>query len=144
MNKILRKIQVLTLPMLALGVFSSLLISVSSPTPVFAACDTQFFGLPAWYDGLTDSITCDIVHPDKVGGLSSFIWRIALNVIEAIMMIVGYASVIMIIIGGYKYMIATGSPDNIKAAKDTIRNAIIGLVVALGSVGIINVVAGAL
>lgn len=46
-------------------------------------------------------------------------------------LIVGVASVIMIIIGGFQYVLASGDPTNINNAKNTILYAIIGLVVAL-------------
>lgn len=123
---------------------SMFLLVTAAPSPVMAAdnCSSFFFGLPAWYDGLTDS-NCDIVQPEE-GELGDWIWRIVLNILEAFLIVVGYASVIFIIIGGYQYMIATGSSDKIKAAKDTIRNAIVGLVIALGSVAIVNAIAGAL
>lgn len=124
---------------------SAVLFEVSAPTPVYAAeCTSNFLGLPAWYDGLTDSSdNCNVVSPGEYG-LTQWIWRIVLNIIEAFLIVVGYVSVAFLIIGGYRYMIATGSPDQIKAAKDTIRNAIVGLVIALGSVAIVNAIAGAI
>ena len=126
-----------------IGILSTI-TTVALPQSVQAACKTSFFGLPAWYDGLTDE-DCDVVRPGGgEDGLSKFIWKIVLNVIEAFLMVVGYVSVAFLIVGGYKYMVATGSPDKIKAAKDTIRNAVIGLVIALGSVAIVNAIAGAL
>lgn len=45
--------------------------------------------------------------------------------------VVGIASVIMIIIGGFKYVMSSGDPSNIKSAKDTILYAIVGILVAL-------------
>lgn len=137
------KLRALSMSFVVFGMFASLLLATADITPVSAACTSNFFGLPAWYDGLVDG-SCNIVEPDKVGGLTAFTWKIVLNIIEAFLVVVGYASVIMIIAGGYKYMIATGSPDKIKGAKDTIRNAVIGLVIALGSVAIVNAIAGAL
>ncbi len=120
------------------------LLAIATPaTPVHAGspCNTSIMLIPAWYDGLVDG-ECNIDPPKRTDGeLSSFIWTIVLNVVEAMLIIAGYVSVAFIIVGGYKYMIATGSPDKIKAAKDTIRNAIIGLLIALGSVAIVNAIA---
>ncbi len=134
---------ILTLPVLLLALGTSLLFSAIDPTPVSAACKSNFFGLPAWYDGLIDEAggECTIASPGD--DMAQWVWRIVLNIIEAMLVIVGYASAIMIIVGGYLYMVATGSPDKVKAAKDTIRNAAIGLLIALSSVAIINVITGA-
>lgn len=99
--------------------------------------------LPPWYRGLTDS-DCNIVSPDSVGGLSPFIWTIALNIIEMIMQIVGYTTIVFLIFGGFKYMTAQGEPGKVMEAKDTIRNALIGLLIAIFSVAVVNFVAGAI
>ncbi len=45
--------------------------------------------------------------------------------------IVGVAAVIMIIIGGFKYITSSGDSSNVESAKNTILYAIIGLVIAL-------------
>lgn len=53
------------------------------------------------------------------------------NIANIITIVVGIASVIMIIIGGFRYILANGEPNNISGAKDTIMYAVIGLVIAL-------------
>ena len=50
-------------------------------------------------------------------------------VINAFSLIVGIAAVIMIIVGGLKYIISGGEAGNVTSAKNTILYAIIGLVV---------------
>lgn len=54
-----------------------------------------------------------------------------------VLIVVGVASVIMIIIGSIQYVISSGDPTNINNAKNTILYAIIGLVIALTAQGII-------
>lgn len=51
--------------------------------------------------------------------------------------LVGIASVIMIIIGGFKYVTSSGDPSNIKSAKDTILFAIVGILVAVTAQSIV-------
>jgi hypothetical protein len=51
--------------------------------------------------------------------------------------LVGIASVIFIIVGGFRYAMSSGDSNNIKGAKDTILYAIIGLGVALFAQAII-------
>jgi hypothetical protein len=57
-----------------------------------------------------------------------------------IAVVVGMASVIMIIIGGYKYITSSGDPSNIKSAKDTVLFAIIGMLVAMATQSIVVLV----
>ena len=64
------------------------------------------------------------------------------NVITFISVIVGVISVIMIIIGGLKYITSTGDSSRVSSAKDTILYAIIGLVVVAMSQIIVQFVIG--
>jgi ABC-type Fe3+ transport system permease subunit len=58
----------------------------------------------------------------KVNGLITFI-------INIFSIVVGVVAVIMIIVGGLKYITSSGDSNNITSAKNTILYAIIGLVV---------------
>ncbi|HZJ34635.1 MAG TPA: hypothetical protein VFD55_01305 [Candidatus Angelobacter sp.] len=113
-----------------------------TPQPAFAAtaCNRGFLGFPAWYDGLIkDETTCDLKSPsDPDVGLSKFIWRIVLNVIEIGLMLAGYIAAFFILYGGFQYMISEGLPEKAVKAKATLLNAVIGLVISIVSVAIIN------
>ena len=99
---------------------------------------------PAWYEGLMDS-KCDIAKPvGTADGLNKFIWTIVLNITECVLQVVGYLCVAYIMYGGFKYLTSNGSSDGMAKAKTTIQNAVIGLILSLFSVGIVNVIAGAL
>jgi len=113
----------------------------TSPT-TYAACSDRLLTFPAWYKGLLDG-SCEIQNPGAVG-LSKFVWTIALNVVEVLLQLVGYVSVAFIIVGGFKYMISGGDASGMTKAKNTILNAVIGLGISIASVGIVNVVAGAI
>jgi len=117
--------------------------TIALPQTSFAACNERLLTLPAWYNGLVDG-DCNVKSPNDAGGISAFIWRIALNVIEAMLQIVGYVSVGFIITGGFKYMTSSGSSDGMAKARTTILNAVIGLGISLFSVAIVNIVAGAI
>lgn len=54
--------------------------------------------------------------------------------------VVGIASVIMIIVGGIRYVMSSGDSNNINGAKNTILYALIGLVVAVLAGSIIQFV----
>lgn len=122
------------------------LLAVAVPSTAFAAsaCDGRILTIPAWYNGLADGENCAMKSPDAVGGVSNYIWLIALNVVEIILQLVGYIAVGFIIFGGYKYMISAGSPDGMVKARKTITNAVVGLVISIFSVAIVNLVAGAI
>lgn len=62
------------------------------------------------------------------------------NITNVLILAVGVISVIMIIIGGFRYVLSGGDSKNTTAAKDTILYAIIGLVVALLAYTIANFV----
>lgn len=68
---------------------------------------------------------------------SSGIFRTITNVL---LFVLGAISVIMIIIGGLRYVISGGNSTAVTAAKNTILYAIVGVVVALLAYAIINFV----
>lgn len=62
------------------------------------------------------------------------------KVVNVLLWVIGVLSIIMIIFGGIRYVISTGDSGKVKAAKDTIMYAIIGLIVAILSAVIVNFV----
>lgn len=66
------------------------------------------------------------------------------SVLETIFLWIGIISVIVIVIGGIKYMTSTGDAAKIKSAKSTIMYAVIGLIVTLAAFAITEFVIGAL
>lgn len=60
--------------------------------------------------------------------------------VRLLSVVVGVAAVIMIIVGGFQYVMASGDPSNVTNAKNTILYAIIGLIVAVLAQGIISFV----
>lgn len=63
-----------------------------------------------------------------------------LNVIDILLYIVGALSVIVIIYGGIKYVTSTGDEAGIKSAKNAILYAVIGLILAIMSFGLVKYV----
>lgn len=61
-------------------------------------------------------------------------------VVNVLLFIIGAVSVIMIIIGGFKYVISNGDSSQITSAKNTILYAVIGLVIALLAFAIVRFV----
>jgi hypothetical protein len=131
------------------------LIFFSSPS-VNAAdndkCSASFLTFPTWYKGLTrDDGSVDKCELKPIGDprvdsksieLKSFIFSVVLNVIEILLVIIRYISIIFILYGGFQYLTSGGNADNIKKAKSTITNAIIGLVVSISAVVVVNLITG--
>lgn len=119
---------------------------VATPATVSAAANCEnprLLGVPAWYRGLAEpglNDTCNIKHPDTVGGLSPFIWRIVLNVVEMALVIVAYIAVFFILYGGFQFIVGGSNPDTVAKGRKTILNAVIGLVISMGAIGITNLV----
>lgn len=65
------------------------------------------------------------------------------KVISALFFVLGFIAVVMIIIGGFRYVTSNGDSSQTKSAKDTIMYAVIGLVVAIFAYAIVNFTLGA-
>ncbi len=65
---------------------------------------------------------------------------ILIKAARIVSIIVGVASLIMIIIGGFKYVTSSGDANNVNNAKNTILYAIVGLVIALAAQAIISLI----
>ena len=121
MKKLLTKIQ------LAVAVFGGLIV-LATPTLVSA----QAAPTPAPATNPSKDAVCQGValtggdcNADAEGQVNTIIE----SVINILSVLVGVASVIMIMIGGFKYVTSNGDSNSIGSAKNTILYAIIGLVV---------------
>ena len=65
---------------------------------------------------------------------------IAAGVIQVLMGFLGIIAVVIILVGGFKWMIAGGNSDKVEEAKKLIYSGVIGLVIILASWGIANFV----
>ncbi len=64
------------------------------------------------------------------------------TITNVLLFVLGAISVIMIIIGGLRYVVSGGNSANVTAAKNTILYAIVGVIIAILSYAIINFVLG--
>jgi len=130
-------------------------LSVATTSPVFAKtittaedCSVRFLTFPTWFRGLVkvgSDGQCAVKSPGdldtgKNDGLSNFIWRVVLNIIDIALQLVGYIAVGFILVGGFTMITSNGSPDSMAKARKSILNAIIGLVISVGSVGLVNLI----
>jgi hypothetical protein len=66
------------------------------------------------------------------------------TIADTLIYVIGAIAVIMLIIGGLRYVISQGDAAGVKQAKDTILYAVIGIVVAILAYAIVNFVSGAI
>lgn len=59
--------------------------------------------------------------------------HIARNIVDALTLIVGIISVIMIIFGGLRYIVSGGDSAKVTGAKNTLLYAIVGLLIAISA-----------
>jgi hypothetical protein len=65
-----------------------------------------------------------------------------LSVTNAILALVGIVAVLFLIIGGFRYVTASGNPEQIEGAKKTIMYAVVGLIVVILAYAIVNYIIG--
>lgn len=86
-----------------------------------------------------EAARCDGCPTDLFGDTGVF-----KQVTNTILYIVGIVAVVMLIVGGIKYVISGGDSKKVTDAKNTVLYAIIGLVVAFLAFAIVNFVISAL
>lgn len=118
----------------------------SMPSPSAAKCarGNGFLGLKPWYvylppdrfdqDGESCAITNFKALPKT--GMSDIV-PVALAILETLLRIAGLIAVAFVVVGGVKYVTSQGEPSATAQAKDTIINAIIGVVIVLIASGVI-------
>jgi type IV secretion system pilin len=113
-----------TLTKLAIGTLALL------PTPLMADCNSSAQGKGIL--AIDPSATCDgTALTTSFGGI-----------INTLFIVAGAIAVLIMIIGGIRYITSTGDSKRIQAAKDTILYAIMGLVVVILARAIIGFVIG--
>jgi hypothetical protein len=103
---------------------------VAVPTAPVGAINV--FDGKACTDATQDSKVCK--------GKNETISPLVSSIVNVLLFAIGIISVIMIIVGGLRYVTSNGDASQVTAAKNTILYAVIGLVVALLAFAIVNFV----
>lgn len=101
--------------------------SLSAPVSALSAGD-QILGGAEQAAGPSSASTSDITV-------------VFTKVVNTILYVLGAIAVIMIVIGGIRYVTSGGDASGVTAAKNTILYAVIGLIVAILAFAIVNFVA---
>ncbi len=95
-------------------------------TPALASCK---------YNDYTNASTT-LCNPLKQNNIGDFIR----NIIEVIMGLIGVIAAVMIVIGGFRMVASRGDEGAVKKARETIKWAVLGLVVSALSFSIIAII----
>lgn len=110
----------------------SLVLMAVMPVNVLAAeTSTNIFSAPC-----RDNPNQPICTQTNQSTLPQLIKRI----VDIMLFLIGAISVLMVIIGGIRYVTSGGDPQQVKAAKDTVLYAVIGIVIAILAYAIVNFV----
>ena len=130
---------IIAVSLMVIGSFGA---SVTFPGISFAddACSNKgkILTLKPWYSGLTND-DCSLKNPGAdTNSQANYIWKIALNIVDDLLQLIGYTTVGYIMYGGFLMMTSNGAPDKAAHGRKTIMSAAIGLVIALASVALVN------
>lgn len=100
--------------------------------------DVAFAATPANTNEVQDGVNA-IGGNEPGNGAAAFTNTIE-DVINILLFIIGAAAVIMIIIGGIRYVTSGGDQSAVTGAKNTILYSIVGLVIAIMAYAIVNFV----
>lgn len=123
------------------------MILITSLTNFAAGCaPASKFGIPTWYKyikGTTINGECRILGDFDINDTEKLL-AIGLALVEILLFIAGIVAVAFIIYGGFRYVLSQGEPENTTIAKNSILNAVIGLVIAVLASVIVRFVAASL
>ena len=127
---------------MSLVIIGSFGASVTFQNTSFAddACSNKgkILTLRPWYSGLTNN-DCSLKSPGvDTNSQANYIWKIALNIVDDLLQLIGYTTIGYIMYGGFLMMTSNGAPDKAARGRKTIMSAAIGLVIALASVALVN------
>ena len=133
---------IIAMSLMIIGSFGA---SLTFPDTSFAEskvneCDKKgkILTLKPWYYGLTKG-DCSIKDiGSDTNSQANYIWKIALNIVDDLLQLIGYTTVGYIMYGGFLMMTSNGAPDKAAHGRKTIMSAAIGLVIALASVALVN------
>jgi hypothetical protein len=114
-----------------LAASAAVALSLGVAVPALAQCNDPTQGIV----GAAECAQPDNVPTELFGSDSIF-----QNVANILIFLVGAISVIMLIVGGLRYVLSSGDSSAVASAKNTILYAIIGIVVAILAFAAVNFV----
>lgn len=124
------------------SLFGGVMFGLATPqTASAAACSDSVLGFRPWYYGIskTDGDECKIISPTELkGGITEFIWKIAINIIDIGLVFVIYVAFFFILYGGFLFLVSQGRAEDIVKARKSVLYAVIGIVISVAAEGIVR------
>jgi hypothetical protein len=120
-----------------LAITTAVAFGIAAVSPLFIAADAFGFG-GSVQSGVEAARGADV--PSTILGDGG----VVTTVVNGMLFVVGFLSVIMLIWGGIRYIVSGGNSGAVTAAKNTILYAIVGLIIAFFAYAIVNFVIGSL
>ncbi len=119
------------------AVASSITVSAGPADPIETnqVCDTSKINIVEGVDCSQGKDTQSSLFTEDDDGNSLFE-----TVANVLLFLIGAVSVIMLIVGGFRYVLSGGDSTQVTSAKNTILYAVIGIIVALLAYAIVNFV----
>jgi len=135
MKSIIKKISqgLLLVPMLLLGLSVFATPAYAGTTNTAANCDPSTLSIDSGADCAKGNDT-----PDQLFGAGSVFTMVS----NVLLFLVGAISVIMLIIGGIRYVVSGGDQAQVTSAKNTILYAIVGIIIAFLAFAAVSFVSG--
>lgn len=96
---------------------------------------TSLYGTSLYFSTVVYGATCSgklcLDSPQKLGLPHQTIGTVAKGLVDTVAFIAGVAAVIFIVLGGIRYASASGNPQNIERAKETLLYAVVGLIISI-------------
>ena len=102
-------------------------------------CVNTFLGIPPWYKYL-EAHTSNQCAP-QISGIND-IWLIGMAVIEILTRVAALVAIIFIVYAGIKYSASRGNTDKVTSAKNTLIDALTGLIISIVATAVVSYVAG--
>lgn len=87
-----------------------------------------------------DGVPAEIKAASGCGGNLPELPDVITSIVNGVIAMLGFLAVIMIVVGGYKYMTAAGDTSKLEAAKKTLLYACVGLIICALAFMIVNLV----
>lgn len=89
------------------------------------------FGFPHWWQYLGSGKEDILGNCTPTVKMPDGLWAIGFAVVDMLLYAAGFLAVFSLIIAGYQFVAAAGSPDQVAAARKRIQNSLIGIVIVI-------------
>lgn len=150
MAKAMKNILIRLTSLTAIFMFSlTMLVPASTSAAVPANCGKGFLGFPHWYEYLeVDGTTCEITGPKADGSnrldVSKTATRVILAIIDILLRVGGLVAFAFVVFAGFQFVLSSGDTNKEVAARNTVINAAVGMMITIFAVVIVTFVGRAL